>query len=116
MFNKTIVLNIFCSKKPYQLIVLSDNGCELLKTIIKSNNSKICFCRDTCKIKLIAKYKNQISFKSLCIDKDCKNFFVNFAFNLAFVPKVNNDIILTDTNYGLPVIKALLVFKANNIN
>ena len=116
MLYKRIKINVFCSKTPCLLTILSCDGKIIKKIKTKTKNTKICICTKERCVKLMAKYGNQIVFHKICVKgRLCQNVFVNFAFANIFSQKVFNTIILSDKNYGLPVTIASLNFKQKSI-
>ena len=113
MLNKKITLNIFSSKTPIELTILSSCEKPVKKETIHKNCSKICFCTNECCIKLVAKHKNQTIYQTIRLNNClCQNIFVGFGF-FDFIPKEVLEIIsLTDANYfGLPISNATLNFS-----
>ena len=57
MFYKKVILNIYCSKNPCELTILS-NKCKVIKKLtLNSKNFKHCFCTKDKLIKIKAKYE-----------------------------------------------------------
>lgn len=112
MCNKKIKLNIFCSKMPFELTIMTCDGRIVKKETLYANYKTICVCTKFDCLKLFAKYKNQIVYKKICLSGcRCQNICVNFAFKKVFSKMVFCLITLTDAVYGLPIQKALLQFK-----
>ena len=112
MFRKFVVLNISCSKRPCQITILYGDASCIKKHTITSKYTNICVYTKACSIKIIARYNEQIYYKTVYLNSFwCQNVFVNFEFNSIFSQTIVNIITLTDANYGFPISKALLNFK-----
>lgn len=117
MFNKLVVFNVLCSKIPCEIKINSCNNKLIKKTILKAKKSKFCVCANCCFLKVIAKYKNLIYFKTIYLNGlTCQNVFLNFSFSTKLYKSQTNLITLRDANYGIPVKRALLNFKHKIIN
>lgn len=113
MFNKRVILNIFCSKIPCEIIILTANKKIIKKITLNSSNSTICFCTKGSSIKILAKYNGQTIYKTLRLLNRCQNISVNFVFNASFLQIFNYTFLLRDFNYGFPVLNAKLHFIRN---
>lgn len=112
MIYKLVVLNIFCSKVPCNLTIMSENGSVLKRVEVNSHCSKICICTKGRRIRLSASYSRQQIYKTIYLG--CarqQNIFVNFAFNLITLQKYVCFVKLNDRNYGFPVKNANLLFN-----
>ena len=115
MFFKSIVLNIFCSKIPCKLAILSCDNKIVEEYEIKTYYSKICIRTNNCMIKLLATNKNQTIYQKLYLNyKFCQKYCVNFAFFTILPQKLFNYIKLTDKTYGFPISKAILNFQLSS--
>ena len=111
MFAKKLCLDIYCSKFPCQLTILSCDG-DLKNVTIQSNISKFCFCTKSCAIRLLASHNGQTIHQTIYLTNLlCQKNFVNFVFDRTILQISNNIITLTDANYGFPIANALLNFK-----
>ena len=111
MFNKFVTLNVFCSEIPCEILIVSEEGNLLKQLIIKSHDSKICFCTNTCNIFLIAIFRNKIVRQILYLS----NNFCQIHDVMLITKSITNNLIkLIDANYGFPVIKAQLQFIKSN--
>ena len=113
---KKVVLSLYISKIPCEIIVLSNNGKLLHKSIIKTNKTKIHVCTRGSNIKLIVKNKGQTHYKNIFLN--CARFQridVNFVFNRAFSQIMLNIFSLLDSNYRIPITKAELYFYKKSL-
>ena len=108
---KRVVLNIFCSKTPCEIFIISNCGGIIRRAYITSQFSTICFCTTDCSVKIIARHNNQTIFKRLCI-YNCQNqcIFTDFVFDNIISQSVMVNLTLTDQNYGFPIPEAKLNF------
>ena len=112
MLTKTIILNIFCSKGPCELTILSHNNKVITQTILQAGESKICIRTRSCMIKILAKYNGETILQTFCIrNRFCQKIFTSFVFSQILPPTKNILITLTDRVYGLPIGNAILRFK-----
>ena len=113
MFNKKIILNIFSSKTPYKLKILSERGKLIKESEIHSSCFNLMFCcKDSC-ITLLFSHKNQTIYQTILLsDCLCQNIFIGLDFKKILPPMILNSITLTDANYqGLPISTAILKFE-----
>ena len=115
MFFKSIILNIFCSKIPCKLTILSCDNKIIKNFFINSYYTKLCIRTKDCAIKLLATNKNQTIYQKLYLNcKFCQKYCVNFAFFTILPQKLFNYIKLTDKIYGFPISKAILNFQLSS--
>lgn len=115
MFNKMVVLNVFCSKSICELKVISCSGYLIKNVNINSLKTKVCITTRDQKIFLQAKYKGQTIYQTIFINNYChQNIFTSFNFNRAISLVAICTIQLSDANYGLPIPTAMLNFKSVN--
>ena len=108
---KTVKLNIFCSKTPFELTIMSCDGRVIKNRVIKTKCTTIYVHTRQRYIRLFAWYNNQTVYHKICLtNAKCQNIFVNFAFKKVFSKMVFSIIKMTDSIYGLPVKSASFKF------
>lgn len=115
MFSQFLCLNIFCSKTPCELTILTCNGFVIKRLTLNKSCSKVCVCTKEKNIKLQAKNESQTIYQEIKICNFLfQNIFVSFGFHAILPARINTFITLHDKNYGFPVDKAILKFEFSN--
>lgn len=113
MLCKFVELNLNCVQNNVELYIVSYNGIIIKKENINSFNSKIYFNTKCENVKIIAKHKNQIIYKTLKLkNKKCQTFNADIIFNSIVSKQIFINIALLDNNYSFPIKKALLNFQS----
>ena len=110
MFAKKVFINIFCSRLPCQLTILSCDNKMITQAFLQTNESQIFVYVKGNRIKLIATYQNETIFQTISLaNRFCQIVYTTFAFSRIVNPS-RILISLTDANYGFPIANATLNF------
>ena len=110
--NKKVILNIFSPKTPFELTILNCKNQVINKLTINSFSSKICVSTCDCCIIILAKYSDETIHRTIRLNRcPCQHQYISLNF-ISFPPiETPVSVTLTDENYNLPVLDAILTMN-----